>query len=91
VIGNFANFCPLLAFDTRKLALLFGFNRGIPSFYAARRFDELSRESVSCLSFEKQFHNATTRLQVTVIGHGIGGKYIPIMARLAKARHWSKR
>jgi hypothetical protein len=25
-----------------------------------------------------------------VIGHGIGGKYIPIMARLAKARRWSK-
>ena len=28
---------------------------------------------------------------VSVIGHGIGGKYIPIMARLAKARRWSKR
>ncbi len=27
----------------------------------------------------------------TVIGHGIGGKYIPIMARLAEARRWSKR
>jgi len=26
-----------------------------------------------------------------VIGHGIDGKYIPIMARLAKARRWSKR
>jgi len=26
-----------------------------------------------------------------VIGHGIGGKYIPIMARLAKARRWTKR
>ncbi len=26
-----------------------------------------------------------------VIGHGIGGKYIPIMARLAEARRWSKR
>jgi hypothetical protein len=25
-----------------------------------------------------------------VIGHGIGGKFIPIMARLAKARRWSK-
>jgi len=25
------------------------------------------------------------------IGHGIGGKDIPIMAHLAKARHWSKR
>jgi len=26
----------------------------------------------------------------SVIGHSIGGKYIPIMARLAKARRWSK-
>jgi len=30
-------------------------------------------------------------IYVAVIGHGIGGKYIPIMARLAKARRWSKR
>jgi hypothetical protein len=27
----------------------------------------------------------------TVIGHGIVGKDIPIMARLVKARRWSKR
>ncbi len=27
----------------------------------------------------------------SVIGHGIGGKDIPIMARLAEARRWSKR
>ncbi len=27
---------------------------------------------------------------IYVIGHGIGGKYIPIMACLAKARRWSK-
>ncbi len=27
----------------------------------------------------------------SVIGHGIVGKDIPIMARLAKARRWSKR
>jgi len=26
----------------------------------------------------------------SVIGYGIGGKDIPIMARLAKARRWSK-
>ena len=48
----------------RKLAELFGFNRGVPHFYAARRFDELSRGSVSCLlnaSFKKRFHNATIR------------------------------
>ena len=36
----------------KKLAVHFGFNRGVRPFYAARRFDELSR---------KQFHNATTR------------------------------
>ena len=27
----------------------------------------------------------------SVIGHDIGGKYIPIMARLTKVRRWSKR
>ena len=27
----------------------------------------------------------------SVIGHGIGGKHIPIMARLTKVRRWSKR
>ena len=48
----------------RKLAVLFGFNRGIQPFYAARCFDYVSRGSVSCLlkaSFEKQFpqrHNS---------------------------------
>jgi hypothetical protein len=31
------------------------------------------------------------RLFQHVIGHGIVGKDIPIMARLAKARRWSKR
>ena len=30
-------------------------------------------------------------MSLPVIGHGIGGKYIPIMACLAKARRWSKR
>jgi hypothetical protein len=40
----------------RKLAVLFGFNHGVQSFYAACRFDELSRGFVSCLlnaSFKK--------------------------------------
>jgi hypothetical protein len=48
----------------RKLALLFGFNHGVRPFYAACRFDELSRGSGSCLSnasFKKRFHNATTQ------------------------------
>ncbi len=35
-------------------------------------------------------HNVVM-LEITVICHGIGGKDIPIMARLAKARRWSKR
>ena len=34
----------------RKLGELFGFNRGLPPFYAACRFNELSRGSVSCLN-----------------------------------------
>ena len=47
----------------RKLAMLLGFDRGVQPFYAACRFDGLSRGFVSCLlnaSFEKRFHNATT-------------------------------
>ncbi len=31
------------------------------------------------------------KFKVTVIGHGIGRKYIPIMAHLAETRRWSKR
>jgi hypothetical protein len=31
------------------------------------------------------------RVEEAVIGHGIVGKDIPIMAHLAKARRWSKR
>ncbi len=34
---------------TRKIAELFSLNRGVRLFYAACRFDELSRGSVSCL------------------------------------------
>jgi hypothetical protein len=30
-------------------------------------------------------------IAMAVIGHGIVGKDIPIMARLAEARRWSKR
>ena len=40
----------------RKLAVLFGIDRGIPTFYAARCFDDVSRGSVLCLlnaSFEE--------------------------------------
>jgi len=33
----------------RKLAVLFGFNRGVRPFYAACCFDDASRGSVSCL------------------------------------------
>jgi len=39
-------------------------------------------------------HDVTLIVSVvreSVIGQGIGGKYIPIMAHLAKARRWSKR
>jgi len=46
------------------------------------------------MSTRALFHDEmskTTGVGVSVIGHGIGGKYIPIMARLAKARRWSKR
>jgi hypothetical protein len=37
------------------------------------------------------FLDSQTKIIAAVIGHGIVGKDIPIMARLAKARRWSKR
>ncbi len=59
----------------RKLAELFGFNRGIRPFFAGCCFDELSRGSVLCLlnaSFGKQFHNATTQFFTPEINdHGV--------------------
>jgi hypothetical protein len=45
---------------------------------------ELLRCEQTQISIEQQEHGG-------VIGHGIIGKDIPIMARLAKARRWSKR
>jgi len=51
----------------RKLAVLFGINRGIPPFYAACCFDNVRRGSVLCLlnaSFEKGLHNATMAIEM---------------------------
>jgi hypothetical protein len=59
----------------RKLAVLFDFHRGIRSFYAAGRFDELSRGCVSCLlnaNFRKRFpqrHNSIFYAKID--DHGI--------------------
>ena len=52
--------------------------------------------SVNFLPKTKDFfpHDFTLIASVvgeSVIGHDIGGKYIPIMARLTKVRRWSKR
>jgi hypothetical protein len=54
--------------------VLFGFNRGVQSFYAACRFDELSRGSFSCLlnaSFEMRFpqrHNSILYTEIDDLG-----------------------
>ncbi len=69
----------------RKLGELFGYNHGIPPFYAANCFDKVSRGSVSCLlnaSFEKRFHNTTARffmpkLMTMVSAWVIWGEYPP--------------
>jgi len=59
----------------RKLAVLFGFNRGVRPFYAARCFDDVSRGSVSCLlnaSFETRYpqrHNSIFYAQID--DHGV--------------------
>jgi len=59
----------------RKLAVLFGFNRGVRPFYAARCFDDVSRGSVSCLlnaSFETRYpqrHNSIFYAEID--DHGV--------------------
>ena len=69
----------------RKIAELFGLNRGIQPFYAACCFDVLSRGSVSCLlnaSFKtavSQRHNSifTPKLMTMAFAGAIWGKYLP--------------
>ena len=49
----------------RKFAEFFRLHHGVRPFYAACRFDELSRWSISCFlntSVGKRFHNATTQI-----------------------------
>ena len=41
--------------------------------------------------FPRDFSLIASVVGDNVISHGIGGKDIPIMAHLAKARRWSKR
>jgi len=41
--------------------------------------------------FSHDFTLTASVVGESVIGHGIGKKYIPIMACLAKAKRWSKR
>ena len=59
----------------RKIDQLFGLNRGVRPFYAARCFDELSRGSVSCLlnaSFETRYpqrHNSIFYAEID--DHGV--------------------
>ena len=48
-------------------------------------------KKISLISFGYELVAIPRGNAVYVIGHGIGGKHIPIMARLAKARRWSKR
>ena len=58
----------------KKLAVLFGFNRSIRPFYAACRFDELSRGSVSCLlnaSFEKNSQHHNLIFYAEIDDHGV--------------------
>jgi len=70
--------------------VLFGFNRGVRPFYAARRFDDVSRGSFSCLlnaSFEKRFpqrHNSI--LYAKIEDHGVcWGDAGQILAQLRRS------
>ncbi len=44
-----------------------------------------------CWPFRWTLQCGGTIPPASVIGHDIGGKYIPVMARLTKVRRWSKR
>ena len=46
---------------------------------------------VSAANLAKLFGTRGRGMGMSVIGHGIVGKDIPIMAHLAKVRRWSKR
>ncbi len=69
----------------RKIAELFGLNRGVQPFYAACCFDELSRGFISCLlnaSFktaDSQCHNLVfePKLMTMTSAGAIRGKYLP--------------
>jgi hypothetical protein len=59
----------------RKIAELFGLNRGVRPFYAARCFDELSRGSFSCL-LNASFKTAVSQPHNSIFGakiddHGV--------------------
>jgi hypothetical protein len=89
----------------RKLAVLFGFNRGVQPFYTACGFDELSRGSVSCLlsaSFKKaisQCHNSIFYAEIDDHGvrRGDTGRIIarwrrPVASRVAlDLPYWAMR
>ena len=71
----------------RKLAVLFGFNRGVRPFYAACCVNQLSRGSVLCLlnaSFEKLFpQHHKSIFYGKIDDHGIGrGDTRQIITRL---------
>ncbi len=78
----------------RKLALVFGFNRGVRPFYAACCLDVLSRGSVSCLlnaSFEtavSQRHNSIFYAKIDDHGvrRGDTGRILAQWRRLMASR-----
>jgi len=49
-----------------------------------------STQLIKATSCVERWNTTIKAKELTVIGHGIGGKYFPIMARLAKAGCWSK-
>ena len=87
----------------RKLAGLFGFNRRVRPFYAARRFDELNRGSVSCFlnaSFAiSQRHNSIVYAKIDdhCVRWGDTGRIIapwqsPVASRVAlDLPYWAMR
>ena len=52
---------------------------------------DLNRQNIHLLMRLRCWKGGWWKMKMPAIGHGIGRKDIPIMARLAKARRWSKR
>ncbi len=85
---NYIKFCAdqlLIAFGCRRLYKVGNPFEWIETISLQGKTSKSQASSKKCLRITQNW------VLESVIGHGIGGKHIPIMARLTKVRRWSKR